>query len=87
MSQPAPVKTLKLSDTKDNQSSSSIPTTCTSLLTTAPPSSSNVNTASTSDESDNDVQLTKVTEGVTNKHALLGDLDESHFEIIISPTG
>ena len=66
-------------------------TTCSSFNLPPPQSGNNVNIASTNiesdDSSDDDVEITKVTQGITNKKAPLGDLTENHFDIIMCPNG
>ena len=37
--------------------------------------------------SDDDIEITKLAEGETNKHASLGNLSDNHFDTILSPTG
>ena len=34
-----------------------------------------------------DIEITKLAEGETNKHASLGNLSDNHFDTILSPTG
>ena len=37
--------------------------------------------------SDDDIEITKLAEGETNKHASLGNLSDNHLDTILSPTG
>lgn len=43
--------------------------------------------SSDSSDDDSDVEATKATKGVIDKRGSLGNLENSHFEIINSPTG
>ena len=75
--------------TAPNQSSTSSTATITCSSSTPPLGVHNsMPTSYASDlSSDDDVKVTKVTQGVTNKNAALGDLTECHFDIITSPNG